>query len=496
MALSSGVLHIRDGVEPQTVLGSEMSVIGILGTADSAEAAKIPLNEPVYLLSNDKDMRTALGSEGTLPEAIEAVSAQLTGTTKAAKIVVVRVAHNADPATVIANLVGSEAGGTGMWALLDAPTELGVTPRCIVAPGYTSQTLQGLGNVTVSNAGTGGTDGTFDLAFSGGTGSGGEGTFTVTSGSITSVEITTPGEYTVVPTLDFSASSGLTDAAGTVDLQQLANAVVAAIPTVLERLKAVFLPEGPTSTRQAYLDYVETLPRSHRILHPLRNDAKALDDVGDVVTRPMSPYIIGLYARRDYEKDGVPSGSIHNQPVYGLVGVSPNVAFSWTDETAEGQEILAMSGGLVARGEVGVDGAVSDGGFVFLGTDTLSSESEWMFANVVRMRDYVELAQAKALIPMIGRQNITLQSVEMVLDTIKLHLTKLVHDGHILAPFKVDFPAGANTPEEIRAGEIDLVVAFEEPPVLRKLIIRSRRHREAINALTQTISIKLNASSN
>ncbi|RWF51090.1 MAG: SGNH/GDSL hydrolase family protein [Mesorhizobium sp.] len=61
--------------------------------------------------------------------------------------------------------------------------------------------------------GAAGTNGTFALAFTGGTGSGAAGRFVVAGGVLTQIVITAPGSYTVAPTLDFSASAGLAGAA-------------------------------------------------------------------------------------------------------------------------------------------------------------------------------------------------------------------------------------------------------------------------------------------
>jgi phage tail sheath protein FI len=490
MALVAGIKHLRDGIEPQAVLGEDMSTIGVIGTAPFADASVFPLNTPVYLTTSDSTKRAALGSSGTLVDAATGVSAQLANT-GAARMVVVRVDHDADPAAVIANIIGNEANRTGMWALLDAPEQLAVTPRLLIVPGYTSQTVQGLGDVTVTGAGSGGTDGTFPLAFTGGTGSGGAGTFTVTGGAVTSVTLTARGEYSEAPTLDFSASANLTGETITVALEQVANGVCANMPTICERLKAVFLPEGPTNTRTAAVNWLETLPRSGRILHPLRQDAKVLDGDGNSVTKPLSPYIMGCYVARDAGTDGVPTRSAANQSIYGITGVTPVIPFSFIDESVEGQSDIALSFGIVAKGDLGVSGAISDGGFVFWGTDTLSSASEWLFANVNRMRDYLELMQVKALRYYLGRFNLTSQTVQAIINTLESELIKLKADQYIL-DFRLGFDADVNTPENLRLGYIDLQFQAEEPPVLRKITLRSRRHREALEALANNIAIQIN----
>lgn len=75
-------------------------------------------------------------------------------------------------------------------------------------------------NLTVGSltGGSGGTNGTFPLAFTGGVGSGAAGTFTVAGGALTNVTITNHGNYTTAPTAVFTASAGLTGAAAPITL--------------------------------------------------------------------------------------------------------------------------------------------------------------------------------------------------------------------------------------------------------------------------------------
>lgn len=494
MALVVGIKHLRDGIEPQAVLGSDMSIVGIVGTAPGADAETFPLNQAVEVRTNDRAKRTALGSTGTIVDALIGISAQLGRGVGAAKCVVVRVAEESDAFATIANIIGVEANSTGVWALLRAPEVLGLTPRLLIVPGYTSQTQNGVGTVEVQAAGTGyEVDDAISGAGGGGTGfsakvaSVDEGT-----GAILTIKDIVPGSgYTSAPTLSVTSSSG-TSATLVATIEQLANPVCAIMPTICERLRGKFLPEGPTSTRQAALDWLETLPRSMNILHPLRQDAKVLDGAGEIVTKPLSPYIIGVYIRRDAERDGIPSHSAANQAVYGLAGITPSIPFSIIDESSLGQTDLEQSFGIVVRGDVGVDGALTDGGFTFWGTDTLSQESEWLFANVVRMRDYLELLQVKALRVYLGRYNITSQTVQAIVNTVDSQASRLTADGHLL-DYRVEFDPDVNTPEELRLGHLDLTFKAEEPPVLRKITIRSRRHREALTNLVRNIAVQLGA---
>lgn len=82
----------------------------------------------------------------------------------------------------------------------------------------------GVIGATAIVAGSGGTNGTFDLAFTGGGGTGAAGRFTVSGGALTSVIITAPGiNYTSAPALSFTASSGLTGASATAQIGPRTN---------------------------------------------------------------------------------------------------------------------------------------------------------------------------------------------------------------------------------------------------------------------------------
>ena len=69
-------------------------------------------------------------------------------------------------------------------------------------------------SAVITTPGTGGTDGTYALSFSGGGGTGAAGYYVVTGGVITSAVISDPGTgYTGAPTIDGFGAAGLTGAA-------------------------------------------------------------------------------------------------------------------------------------------------------------------------------------------------------------------------------------------------------------------------------------------
>lgn len=122
------VVQINDGIRPISTVKS--SIIGLIGTAENADAAVFPLNTPV--LVTGPRMTAQLGTGGTLADAYNAVYAQ--GVNVA---IVVRVAEGVDAAATLANAVGTVAEQSGAYALLGAGAVTGQVPRILAAPGLT-----------------------------------------------------------------------------------------------------------------------------------------------------------------------------------------------------------------------------------------------------------------------------------------------------------------------------------------------------------------------
>lgn len=145
------VLEIDAGTRPiQTV---RSSVIGLIGTAPLADAAVFPLNTPVLIAGSQSlaaKLNTSGGAaEGTLPSAVDSIFDQA-----GAVIVVVRVAEGTDIAHTMTNVIGGVNATTGNYegvhAFLGAESILGVSPRILLAPGFTHQKSGTTANAVVS----------------------------------------------------------------------------------------------------------------------------------------------------------------------------------------------------------------------------------------------------------------------------------------------------------------------------------------------------------
>lgn len=144
------LVEIDTGIS--TIQTVRSSVVGLIGTAPDLDAltkpanfptdadweaakAKFPLNVPV-LLTGPRQI-TGIGATGTLPAALKGIYAQA-----APWIIIIRVAEGATTAETETNVIGEINTTTGVrsgsFAFVDSRDLLQVTPRILIAPGFTS----------------------------------------------------------------------------------------------------------------------------------------------------------------------------------------------------------------------------------------------------------------------------------------------------------------------------------------------------------------------
>ena len=150
------VIEIDDGARPiQTV---KSSVIGLVGTAP-----KGPVNTPTLILGSRSEAVKIFGDnqDYSIPKALDGIFDQI-----GAVVVVINVADPTNSAHLTAgvldptkitlgDIVGGVDGTTGKYkgvsALLAASSEVGVSPRILIAPGFTHQTPLDEDNQPVAN---------------------------------------------------------------------------------------------------------------------------------------------------------------------------------------------------------------------------------------------------------------------------------------------------------------------------------------------------------
>ncbi len=120
----------------QAIRSRSPSVIGLIATADDADATYFPLDTPV-LVTKISDAQGKAGTTGTLKRVLQDIADQVRPV-----MVVVRVAEGkgadeaAKAADQLANTIGDNVAGayTGAYALLAAETITGAKPKIIGAP--------------------------------------------------------------------------------------------------------------------------------------------------------------------------------------------------------------------------------------------------------------------------------------------------------------------------------------------------------------------------
>ena len=269
-----------------------------------------------------------------------------------------------------------------------------------------------------------------------------------------------------------------------------ANPVVAALSGgLLDALMGHAVVESAGTSMIDDENWRDTI-NSQRII-PLSGGVKLASPVdGSIIVMPFAPRVVGQIIARDFQT-GYPFHSAANQPISGIVGPARTIAFSLVDGATEGQVLLSANIGILVRGLIGVETAISSGGFVFIGTDNCSDDPLWQFYNVTRGRDFIELSLMPALRVFLGRNNIDRQTVTNIIGTIRSFLSQLTALQQILG-YSVRFQGTLNTPEEIRLGHLTVSFAAEEPPVLRRITTMSARYRPAIDALVAQLAAVLN----
>ncbi|SFQ14554.1 hypothetical protein SAMN05421853_102118 [Roseivivax halotolerans] len=135
------VVQVDDGIRP--IATANASIIGLVGTAPDAPAST-PINEP-FLVAGPRAAAELLGTTGTLRDAYEAVLQQ-----GAKTAVMVRIEEGADAEATKAAVVGDPVTQTGVFALEQSESLLGLTPRILAAPGFTTGDIDAVNPVVSS----------------------------------------------------------------------------------------------------------------------------------------------------------------------------------------------------------------------------------------------------------------------------------------------------------------------------------------------------------
>ncbi|HKY46153.1 MAG TPA: phage tail sheath subtilisin-like domain-containing protein [Pyrinomonadaceae bacterium] len=436
------VINIDDGARPISTVST--SVIGIVGTAPDADATAFPLNTPV-VVANSRALAAKLSTnpatqEGTLIPAMDSIFDQA-----GAVVVVVRVEEGETDAETLANVLGGVNSTTGQYegvqALLAAESITGVKPRILIAPGFTHQRVQGgLTGITVTTQGAGYAAAP-SVSFTGGAGTGATAAAVLGTGAdagkVVSVTITNPGSgYTSAPTVVFTGGTPTTPAAATAAFGNTANAVVAELVGIAERLRAVIIQDGPSTTDA---DAITSAGDSGSKRVFLVDPRVLKQGASSIVAEYSSACVAGLIAKSDNERGWWWSPS--NQNINGIVGTERAIDFSLGD--------YASRANLLNEDKVAT--IIRQDGYRLWGNRTLSADAKWAFLCVVRTADIIADSLQKNHLWAVDR-GITKNYVDDVKDGVNAYLRQLKALGAILGG-SCWFDPELNTPEAIASGK-------------------------------------------
>lgn len=236
-----------------------------------------------------------------------------------------------------------------------------------------------------------------------------------------------------------------------------ANAVVAELVGVANRLGAIIVVDGPNTTDAAAQTYRGDWGSSRIYMHDpfdLKTDA-----TGAVIQVPASSRIAGQIAKRDNEEG--PWASPSNQEVVGIVGTARAVDFVLGDETCRANLLNST----------GIATTIRHDGFRLWGNRTLSSDPKWAFLSVRRTADMINDSLKRAHLWAVDR-NITANYVTEVTEGVRDYLRHLKKIGAILGGDCWADPA-LNSPDQIAQGRVYFDFDFTVPSPAERVTFRS-----------------------
>ena len=254
-------------------------------------------------------------------------------------------------------------------------------------------------------------------------------------------------------------------APGRSDSQAVANALVSAA----DRLRAVAVIEGPSTTDAAATAYRDNFGARRAFL--VDPGVKVTDADDETVDRPVSPYVAGVIARSDAERGFWWSPS--NRLIHGIVGASREIDFALGDANARANLL----------NEKAVATVIRQTGYRLWGNRTCSADPKWAFLSVVRIADALDDSLLRAHLWAVDR-NITRTYLEDVAEGVNAYIAELVGLGALLGGRCYPTP-DLNTPATVAAGKVYFSFDFNPVYPAERVTFRSRLVNDYIEELFQ-----------
>ena len=218
-----------------------------------------------------------------------------------------------------------------------------------------------------------------------------------------------------------------------------ANAVIAELIGIAERLKAVIIADGPNTTDTDAIAYASDFG-SKRVYLVDPKSKKTDSTTGNTIASWSSAHVAGLIAKSDNERGWWWSPS--NQEINGITGTARAIDFAMGDTSSRANLL----------NEKNVNTIIRQDGYRLWGNRTLSSDSKWQFLCVVRTADMIDESIKAAHLWAVDR-GITKTYVNDVTEGVNSYLRYLTNIGAILGG-SCWADADLNTADVIKSGKI------------------------------------------
>lgn len=281
-------------------------------------------------------------------------------------------------------------------------------------------------------------------------------------GTIVEVRIDNPGEG-VAPgsTITIAAPTSGVQATATLALGSARNPIVSEALGIIERMRAVIIADGPSTTDAAAIIYRGDYG-SKRVYVV---DPKVL--VYDGLTNshvafPASPCVAGIISRMDNSKGFWWSPS--NQEIFGITGMSRPVDFNISDVNSQANYLNENEVATIIRHE----------GYRLWGNRTTSSDPNWAFLSVRRTADMVYESLEEAFLWAVDRP-FSQNNIVEIAESVNAYLRHLRAVGAILNGHAWIDPT-VNTKDQMLQGILSVDFDIEPPAPIEHLRFRAHRN--------------------
>jgi len=293
----------------------------------------------------------------------------------------------------------------------------------------------------------------------------------VTQAAVVGGASSTTGAYTGVEALLAAASvAGVTPrilcAPGFTGVKAgaTANAVIAALSTVADKLRSIVVADGPSAANGPLTTNAAAISfradwSSKRIFLVDPGVIRLNPATGANDTQPASAYVAGVIANQDATNGFWFSPS--NQVLNGVLGANRPIDFAMGDY-ASGANLLNQNA---------IATVVYQQGYRLWGNRTCSTDPTWAFLSVVRTADMINDAILQSFLWAVDR-NITKTFLTDVVESVNAYLRSLKAQGAIIDG-KAWADPDLNTAAVIAAGQIYIDFDFAPPCPAEHITFRS-----------------------